>query len=233
MIRAASSLISVVLVLAGCSNDAAPPTQERRDPAVAQALDDPLMTDPDLSSRNEGAAAISVRTDGALPILPVSDAEIGAARAEAAAMIGGEDKLAPLPRSAGPVAPLGLPHGPANHLAVLADRTTCRAKLSDSTVWAARLPAALPVYPRGATLAATGGNGEGCQVVATVFATPVPIDKVLAFYWHRAAAAGMAPVHRTAGTWSVLQGRRGATAFDLRATQVDGRTTVELATVTG
>lgn len=232
MIRAAFPVIVLVLGVGGCSDDATAPAQDRRDPVVAQALDDPLMTDPDLSSRNEGAAAITVRTDGPLPVLAASDQEVAAARAEAAALVGGEDKLARVPRASGSIPPL-TSHDPSDHLAVLADKTDCRADLSDSTVWAARLPAALPVYPRGATLAATGGDGKGCRVVAVVFATPVPIDAVLAFYWQRAAAAGMAPVHLTAGGWSVLQGRRAGTAFDLRAQRANGQTTVELATVTG
>lgn len=232
MTRSACLISLSLLAIGACSEEPPAAPREQRDPAIARALNDPLMTDPDLSSRNEGAAAITVRTDGPLPVLAASDQEVAAARAEAAALVGGEDKLARVPRASGSIPPL-TSHDPSDHLAVLADKTDCRADLSDSTVWAARLPAALPVYPRGATLAATGGDGKGCRVVAVVFATPVPIDAVLAFYWQRAAAAGMAPVHLTAGGWSVLQGRRAGTAFDLRAQQANGQTTVELATVSG
>lgn len=231
MIRAASPALSLALLLGACADDAAPNAQEHRDPAVARALDDPLMADPDLSSRNEGAAAITVVTDSALPVLPANSDSIAAARAEAAALVGGKD--ARIPAANGRVGPLASRHTPADHLAVLASKTNCRAKLSDSTIWAARLPQALPVYPRGATLAATGGEGKGCRVAAVIFTTPVPLNEVLGFYWQRARTAGLAPVHRTAGDWAVLQGQRGGAAFDLRATEVDGQTTVELATVTG
>jgi hypothetical protein len=232
MIRLASPL-GLALLLVACGDEPQRAPEAPRDPAVARALDDPLMTDPDLSSGNEGAAAITVVTDSGLPVVPVTPEAIAAARAEAAALVGGQDKLAPVPAATGRVPSLEPAHTPADHLATLADKSACRAKLANSTIWAARLPAALPVYPRGATLAATGGEGKDCRVVAVVFATPVPVSEVLAFYWRRAKAAGLAPQHRTAGAWSVLQGQGEGAAFDLRASRAGGQTTVELATVTG
>lgn len=233
MVRATSPMLMFAVLLAACGNEQVPASSERRDPAIAQALDDPLMTDPDLSSRNEGAAALTVVTDEALPVLPARTESVAAARAEAAAMIGDADQLAPVPGAAGTIAPLASSHTPADHLAVLKNTTACRARLDSSAAWAARLPAALPVYPRGATQSATGGDGKGCRVIAVVFTTAVPVDDVLAFYWHRARAAGLAPVRRQAGEWSVLQGQRAGAAFDLRVAQTDGLTIAELATVTG
>ena len=230
MVRVAGCLIVVVLA-AACSREepAAPP--EQRNPVVARALDDPLMTDPDLSSRNEGAAAITVRTDGPLPALPVSPDAVASARAEAAEMVGGDDKLTAVPPATGSVPALPAGHSLAEHLTLLADKTACKAALRDSAIWAARLPQALPVYPRGATIAATGGEGIGCRVIALEFATPVPLPEVLAFYWQRAQAAGLAPVRRSAGDASVLQGQGKGTAFDLRARTEGEQTLVELATV--
>lgn len=233
MVVRASPALLTALLLVGCGDEPPAQSEAPRDPAVVQALDDPLMTDPDLSSRNEGAAAITVRTDGPLPILPVTAEDIAAARADAARMVGGEDKLAPVPPAVGQVPPLAPNASPSDHLAVLAGKTACKAKLSDSAIWAARLPAALPVYPRGATLAATGGDGRGCRVAAVRFSTPVPPAEVLAFYWQRAVAAGMAPVHLRVGERAVLQGQRTGEAFDLRVTAEGGLTTVDLATVTG
>jgi hypothetical protein len=233
MLRLAPPSLLLVLAIAACRADPPPPPDARRDPAVAQALDDPLMTDPDLSSRNEGAAAITIRTDGGLPVIPVRAEEIAAARAEAATMTGGAARLPAVPRATGRVPPLAPRHGPADHLKVLADKTACRATLTESTIWAARLPEALPVYPRGAALAATGGEGKGCRVAAVAFTTPVPLEEVLAFYWQRATAAGLAPMHRATRGGSVLQGQGHGTAFDLRASRTGEQTTVELATVTG
>jgi hypothetical protein len=232
MIRPAS-LISLTLlaIAAACSDDPAPAPREQRDPAIARALDDPLMTDPDLSSRNEGNAAITVRTDDGLPLIQPGEDDIAAARAEAAALTGG--KPIALPPAARKVEPLPPRHTPADHLAVLADKTACRARLVNSTIWAARLPQALPIYPRGATQGATGGEGSNCRIAAVVFTTPVPASEVLAFYWQRAKAAGLAPTHLTGGEWAVLQGGRDGEAFDVRAARAGDTTTVELATLTG
>ena len=232
MVRGALFLLSLAL-LGGCEGDAPKPIETPRDPIVAQALGDPLMTDPDLSSRNEAAAAISIRVDGPLPVLAVTAEDLAAARAEAARMVGGEENLASIPPARGAVAPLAPGHEASDHLALLADKTACRAKLTDSAIWAARLPAALPVYPRGATQAATGGDGDDCRVAAVVFTTPVPSDEVVEFYWQLARAAGLAPIHLKAGETAVLQGEGKGAAFDLRATATGRVTTVELATVTG
>jgi len=232
MVRVAT-LLALALVPAACSGDDQRVVEKPRDPAVVQALNDPLMTDPDLSSRNEGAAALTVRTDGALPLLEARAEAVAAARAEAAALLGGEEKFASVPRPTGTTATLAADHSPGDHLALLADKTTCKAALRDSTIWAARLPAATPVYPRGATLAATGGEGKGCRVAAVVFSSPIPAEEIVAFYWHRARTAGLAPVVLTAGDSTVIQGRGKGMAFDLRAREADGQTIAELATVTG
>ena len=232
MVRALT-LLSLTLALAACSADDEPVAKQPRDPAVEQALNDPLMTDPDLSSRNEGAAALTVNVDGALPVLEASPEAIASARAEASALLGGTGAAVSIPAPRGTIAPLGASHSPADHLAVLADKTSCKAPLRDSTIWAARLPAALPVYPRGATVAATGGDGKACRVAAVVFSTPIPVDEVVAFYWRRARIAGLAPVTLTADDTPVLQGRGKGVAFDLRAHETDGGTIVELATVSG
>lgn len=200
---------------------------------VEQALNDPLMTDPDLSANNEAAAALTVRVDGPLPVLPATPEEIAAARAEAAMLVGGADKLRAPPAASGKVAPLAEPHDPSDHLAVLRGKTACFAALSNSAIWAARLPTALPVYPRGATQAATGGEGNGCRVMAVVFTTPVSPADVLAFYWHQANGAGLAPRRLQAGGQDVLQGQGAGTAFDLRIRTAGDQTMVELAVVSG
>lgn len=232
MIRFLLAMITTA-ALAACSDAKAPQPETPRDPAVLQALNDPLMVDPDLSSRNEGAAALTVEVDGALPIVPLAEDAVAKARAEAAMIAGGEGKLLPPPAASGQAPALAAGHAPSDHLALLRGRTACRAKLSQSAIWAARLPAALPIYPRGATLAATGGDGAGCRVAAVRFQTAVPPADVLAFYWQRAMAAGLEPRHLMSGKAAVITGAKRGLAFDVRTTPSGAGAVVELATVTG
>lgn len=219
--------VLALTLLAACSGPPAPDPPAPRDPQVAQALDDPLMTDPDLSSRNEGAAALTVESDGSLPVLPATLEAVAAARAEAAALVGGSGRLAAPPAAAGPAKAIA-DEAPEAHLAALPG-ARCAAVLERSAIWAARLPRSLPVYPRGATLAAAGSDAAGCKARAVTFTTPVPVDEVVAFYWAR--AAGLGPVYRTRGKEQVVTGATPGLVFDVRATPNDEGTLVRLATV--
>lgn len=223
-----TALAASLTLLAACGGDTAPGPAPSRDPQVAQALDDPLMTDPDLSSRNEGAAALTVDSDGSLPLLPATPEAVAAARAEAAALIGrATGRALPKPDS-GPAEPIanGTPEA---HLKALPFGAGCATGLAVSAIWAARLPSALPVYPRGATVAAAGSDGPGCKARVVTFTSPVPLDEVIAFYWARAARLG--PSYRLNGAEHVLTGAARELAFDLRATTQDGETIVRLATL--
>jgi hypothetical protein len=224
------AILLPILMLLACGAEPIEQPPSPRDPQVAQALDDPLMTDPDLSSRNEGAAALTVELDGALPVLPVTDEAIEAARAEAAKLAGGSARMAnaPPPRGQAPVPSDSSPEG---HLALLPGGAPCSGMLRASAIWAARLPPALPVYPRGATTAAAGSDVAGCQARVIAFTTPVPLDEVLAFYWTGAHAAGLAPRHRNSPAGQVLWGGKGGFAFDLRGTREGDQTIVRLVTL--
>ncbi len=204
--------------------------KERGDPVVAQALDDPLMTDPDLSSRNEAAAAITIRTDGRLPVIAVSPEEIAAARAEAAAMVGGSANLSALPQSSETIPPVSGDGDPAAaQLATLLTDARCRSHLAPSTIWAARLPGALPVYPRGQVVSAAGSDAKGCRVRAIAYRTPVSPTEVTAFYHHLATTAGLTALHASDGAGEVLRGTGEGVAYDIRVRRLDQGALVRLA----
>lgn len=228
MNRAAATMITA-LALASCGREETRQTLPERDPQVEQALNDPLMTDPDLSARNEGAAALTVEVDGSLPVLPATLEEIAAARAEAAEMVGGEGRLVAAPAPVGEAPPLA-DRSVATHLDALPGAARC-GKLEVSAIWAARMPEALPVYPRGATITAAGKDAAGCKARVVGFTTPVPSADVLAFYWTRARQAGLSPVHRTSGAGHALSGSRGALAFYLRLDRQGDQTIARLATL--
>lgn len=223
--------LPMMAVLAACSQAKAPDAPAPRDPAIVQALNDPLMTDPDLSQRNEGAAALTVTSDMGLPVLPATPEAIAAARADAARMVGGADKLAAPPAAKGEASSLPKRWSPGHHLAALGASGACLRTLETGAIFAARLPLSVPVYPRGGTLAAAGSDTPGCTARAVQFATPVPVGDVLAFYWTRATAARLSPEHLASVGGSVIRGSSGGLSLDVRVRAAGDQTLVELATL--
>ena len=223
-------LVPCLLALAGCDDAPPAPQVAPRDPQVAQALDDPLMTDPDLSSRNEAAAALTVESDASLPELPATPEAIAAARSDAARMVGGSDRLVPLGEPAAQGAPLATGADPADQLAALPGGRNCADALSRSAIWAARMPDAMPIYPRGATLEAAGSDAKGCTARVVTFSTPVPTAEVLAFYAARARGAGSQPRYLRSSDDLQLRGATSAILYDVRVRADGDKTIVRLAT---
>lgn len=224
------TVLMIAISVAGCGRDEPAPAPEPRDPQVERALNDPLMTDPDLSAVNEGAAALTVEVGQGRPVLPPRPEDIAAARAEATAIIGGGRTLATVPPANGTAVRLADRTLEA-HLGALPGGARCKAGLTRSTIWAARLPAALSVYPRGATASAAGFDSPRCAVRIVKFTTPVPMSEVLAFYWARAKSAGFSPKRLRDTGAEVFVGSGRSLQFDLRASEADGITSVRIATL--
>lgn len=224
--------ISLPFALFACGDRPVDQAISPRDPQVAQALDDPLMTDPDLSTRNEAAAALSVEVDTSVPVLPASAEDMARAKAEAAALVGGTDRLvAPDP----PISkgkPLRRNAAPRERVAaLLGGGGACGDAVTGSAVWSARLPAALPIYPRGHTLDAAGSDEAGCRVRTVAYSTPVAPADIMAFYLARARAmGGKGPPLMQAGADLRLKGNTMALAYDIYAGVEGGRTIVRLST---
>ena len=71
------------------------------------------------------------------------------------------------------------------------------------------MPAAFPVYPRGAVQEAAGTDKDGCKLRVVNYVTPVGIDDVVSFYFTRARMAGFDAAHRKDGQDNVLSGTKG------------------------
>ncbi|RXZ66009.1 hypothetical protein [Pelagerythrobacter rhizovicinus] len=219
--------------VAACSNEHVVPVADEIDPAVAAALNDQILTDPDLSRQNEGSAALTGGVDHALPLVNDSPRASDAAREEALALLGGRDRLLRLP----PVAKRGEEVPLKDRITVTARAAyagaseRCVRSLRRGFIWAARMPAQFPVYPRGATQEAAGNDVEGCTLRAVNFRTPVPPKEVLAFYHTRALGAGFSSTLTVAGEETVLSGRRGDASFAVYArTGPSGLTDIDLVT---
>ncbi len=206
-------------VLAACSGERLEPTPGDVDPAVIAALNDQILTDPDLSLQNEGSAALTGGIDHALPLVNDSPRAIDAAREEARALVGGRDRFRRLPPVGEPEAevPLESRITITARAAYAGASEACVRSLDRGFIWAARMPAPFPVYPRGATQEAAGSDAAGCALRAVNFRTPVPIEEVLAFYHTRALDAGFSSTLAAAGDESILRGTREGASFALYA----------------
>lgn len=225
-------------LLAACDRQPDPPTDGVSDPVIAAALGEELMTDPDLVRQNPANAALDPGgpPSALMPLENRSAETIAAARAEALRLVGGKLQRAPAPREqdgtqpasgAGAITPAAIA---ARALAGGRSGSGCASRLEYSFGWAARLPAALPVYPRGHVHDAAGTDAEGCRLRVLTFVTPVTPADVIDFYWTRAGAAGIAVQHSRAGQDAVLDGGRDGGGFVLHARQRGGMTEVDLVT---
>ena len=220
-------------MLAACGGERPEPTAKDIDPAVVAALNDHILTDPDLSRQNEGSAALTGGTNHALPPPNTSPRAIDAAREEARALIGGRDRLRPLPpaKRLDAEVPLEARITIAARASHAGAGERCAGSLERGFIWAARMPDPFPVYPRGATQEAVGSDAEGCGLRAINFRTPVPLEDVLAFYHTRALDAGFSSELAMAGKESVLSGARDGAVFAVYArTGPSGLTEIDLVT---
>jgi hypothetical protein len=228
-----SSLLPLLVAgtaLAACGGSGTPAPEARKqlDPAIVAALADPLMIDPDLASQNRGNAAITLDTFGAVPLDDASPEAIAAAKTDAARLAGGMIKTAPDAAESGATPAPALTAGQLA-AALPALPAGCVDSLRFGYAWAANMPPALPIYPRGHVQEAAGSTA--CGVRAVVFTTPVEASAVIAFYFTRAGDAGFTVERRRQAEVDALSGRKNAAAFVVRIRSgTNGLSEVELAT---
>lgn len=205
------------LALAACgTGDDGARNADERDPLVAQAVNEPLMADPDLTNQNQGGAALTGGGPATAPIPPFKSSkdEIDAARSAAQQIIGKAIPAAPEAESSAGTSRLDTAvSAPAIAKALGIGAPACADRMDYSALWAARLPAPFEVYPRGHVGQAAGTDQGGCRLRVVGFVTPVAAEDVVALYYARAKAGGY-PLRRTReGSDAVLQGAKGAAAY--------------------
>lgn len=204
--------VLAALLLAGCGDKPKEPEKPRGDTAIGAALGDPILVDPALDGQNAARAGMAGGgvVSGGIPPEQRGPKAIAAAIAEAARMAGGAILSAPAPV----VGAAGAGTVTAAQLAGKAPgASACAGKVAYSAVWAARLPDALAVYPRGHVQEAAGTDQDGCRLRIVNFVTPVGVSDVIDFYYTRVRAAGYDAEHQTEGKNAVLGGGKGAAAY--------------------
>lgn len=228
---------SALLLLAGCGwfgDEAGEPVAEN-DPAMSAALGDPITTDPDLASQNRADSAVFVPSgDGSLPTVDSGAEAIAAARAEALRLVGGPGKMQRAPEAEevdGALPADATLTAAARAAAAPGGNRDCAARVEYTMQWAARMPAAFPVYPRSAVQEAAGTDASGCALRVVNFVTPVPLGEVIDFYYSRARGAGFSAERVLQDGDDVLGGVKGAASYVVYARRLpSGITEVDLVT---
>ncbi|KQM67892.1 hypothetical protein ASE75_03170 [Sphingomonas sp. Leaf17] len=213
-------LFAGLLALAGCgSADPAvetPDTLQREladtnvaggDPAVAAALQAPLMSDPTLS-QSANADTIrppsqpdpdSVPADDPAPAATAADPAVASAPSPAAC-----PDCAAVRRALTPVA-LAATQGPAI--------AACAARMRYSADWANRLPAGIALYPAAHVAEAAGTDEGGCRLRVARFISSAPVARLVDWYHATAGNGGWSPTHRADGDLHAVTGQRRGAVF--------------------
>lgn len=182
------------------------------DPVIARALHDPLLSDPDLASRNEANAAIGFADSAALPVLTASSEAADRAREAMRIELLEGGKLPDLPpasTAAGPAA-LGPMSGADALLAAVGAPGTCAEGLKEDFALAASLPSAAAIPPRAMVVQAGGSDAKGCGLRIIRYLTSAAPEDVLQYHHVRASRAGLTPVRHSAPGDSIAASGKGS-----------------------
>lgn len=208
MRRAAAFLLSAMLAAcSGAPGDRAMGDPFASDPLVAAALHDPLMSDPDLSARNEANAVLGFAADTALPLIPASPEAAQAAREAGRLELLAEGGMPPLPAPVPARIALPAPGDSAREgLAALGSPDACIAALEEGFGWSAGLPQVAAIMPHGMVVQAGGSARAGCGLRVIRYQTAAPPEDVLQYHYVRAGRAGLDP-QRHVGEGDSITGR--------------------------
>lgn len=163
-----------------------------RDPVIARALHDPLMSDPDLATRNEANAAIGFLDSQALPVLPASSADAQGAREALRLELLESGPIPDLPpANEGGDKLLGPLSGVGELLGAVGAPASCAAGLTEDFALAASLPPPAAIPPPAMVVQAGGSDGQGCRIRIIRYQTAAPREDVLQYHHARALRAGM------------------------------------------
>ncbi|MBI1403673.1 MAG: hypothetical protein GC147_10705 [Porphyrobacter sp.] len=165
-----------------------------RDPVLARALHDPLMSDPDLALRNQANALLGFAGEAALPVFPATPEEAEAAREAGRLELLEGGAILPLPAIVAGQGPLPPPGADAAALvAALGAPQRCATLIDEGFGWAADLPPAAAIMPHGMVVQAGGARRAPCDVRIVRYRTAAAPEDVLQYHATRAGRAGLLP----------------------------------------
>jgi hypothetical protein len=231
---APASALVLCLSLAACS-----PAPDARadgaavtvDPVVARALHDPLMSDPDLSARNDANAVLGLPASGALPVFAATPVAARAARdaARLELLEGGAIPDLPPARETSGSKPLGALASASDLLAALGAPESCAARLEQGFAWSADLPPVAAIMPHGMVMQAGGAAVSPCRLRIVRYQSPAVPEDVLAYHYARAVRAGLSGTRHAAPEDMITASNAGGERLVVHARPVaNGMTAVDL-----
>jgi hypothetical protein len=225
----------LLLLLAACSDSASERAVEQAifaaDPVIARALHDPLMSDPDLASRNEANAAIGFIDSSALPVFPATLAEAqGARQAGRLELLAvGAIPALPLPEAEPRGTALGAQASAGELLAALGAPADCAGVLEEDFALSAALPSVAAIMPHGMVVQAGGADAPRCRIRIIRYQTQAAPEDVLQYHYTRAVRAGLEGVrHKEPEDILAASGPRDETLVVHARTLASGLTGVDL-----
>lgn len=237
--------IAAALVVAGCSRAPEESTtasvdtalignaaSSAGDPALTAALRDQIMVDPALvqQANNDAVRPPTMPESGAVP----PDGIAAAAMAQRVATATTGETLKAAPAASGTCRQCEIARASLT-IGALAEKQggrtgQCAANVTYSAGWANRLPPGVPLYPDARVAEAAGADGAGCALRVVSFASSVPMQRLLDWYFTKTSAAGYSAGHQADGKQHVLAGTRAAGGAYLVVFQPrgDGGTDVDL-----
>lgn len=175
------------------------------DPLLAAAVQDPIMSDPQLSTRSNVDSIRPPAQPYAAPLPAVDVAAMPEAK---------DGTLSAAPAASGPCRLCAVARDTLT-LGALAARQSvpqiraCATSLGYAAGWAGRLPADLPLYGGARVIEAAGSDAPGCSLRAVSYATTQPVAHMIDWYATQGTRAGFALAHQADGDDHVLSGTRG------------------------
>ncbi|WP_379547450.1 hypothetical protein ACFCW2_00850 [Qipengyuania sp. DSG2-2] len=226
------AMLALPVLLAGCGDSGEgaflPP---ERDPIAVQAVNDQIMTDPDLSARNEANAALTTSTDHSIPPVVGTREAISSAQQEALELIKGTGAIPALPDDIeeGDALNVEAGIGLQGMAALTPEFAPCAGGLGYTARWAAEWPAIMPIYPRANLRESAGNTAGGCALRSASLLTPVAYKDVAAFYLEKARTEGLrASIRQLGPAYVVSAAGRGVEARVYIAPTAYGQTRLDI-----
>ena len=188
----------LAFVLAGCDASGGSSPAERIaakppiDPLISRALNDPLMSDPDLARRSEANAVLAYAVSSALPVLEAGQQSANEAREAARSHLleGGAIAALPVAEKKPSGASLAEITDPAQLLIASGAPSACLQGLRNGFEWAASLAMPAAIMPLGMAQIAAGSDGPECSVRVVRYLTAASIEDSLVYHHTLASRAG-------------------------------------------